>query len=411
MNRTLIWQLAWRYLRGKRTANVTPLLSRISMVAIAVSSAAMIIVFSVFNGLEGFVKEMYKGFYPDIRITAAKGKFFQPDENKINAIRSIDGIGLFTMVLEDNVIVSSELTGEQKIAWVKGIDRKYLEVNNITESITGDVTVSAEVPYTAIAGFRILNELGVDINNVFSTVEMWYGNPDNTNFIANPEEAYRKLKVHPSGMFRISDEFDDKYILAPLPLVQQLFNAGRKISSIEMRIDIGKEDRIKTSLQKLLGEDFKVETRYEQNKAMFTVMASEKWVIYAILVMVLLVSSFNMVGALSVLVMEKTKDIAILRAMGADQATVRSIFITEGVLWSLTGALGGIVIGFTFCLLQMKFGIMKIGGAFMMDAYPVEMHLFDFALVVITVMCVGVLAAWYPAAKAVRTNAPTLRAS
>lgn len=411
MNGTLIWQLAWRYLRGKRAANVTPLLSRISMVAIAVSSAAMIIVFSVFNGLEGFVKDLYKGFYPDIKITAAKGKFFRPEEAIMARIKSIEGVGQLTTVLEDNVIVNSELTGEQKIAWVKGIDPRYLEVNNITDYITGDVSVSAENPHTAIAGFRILNELGVDINNVFSTVEMWYGNPDNTNFVANPEDAYRRLRVHPSGLFRISDEFDDKYILASLPLVQQLFSAGGKISSIEMRIDPRKEDAIKAALQKVLGADYKVETRYEQNKAMFTVMTSEKWVIYAILVMVLLVSSFNMVGALSVLVMEKTKDIAILRAMGADQATVRSIFITEGVLWSLTGAVGGILIGVTFCLLQMKFGFMKIGGAFMIDAYPVEMHLFDFVLVVITVMCVGILAAWYPAAKSVRTNAPTLRAS
>jgi lipoprotein-releasing system permease protein len=182
MNRTLIWQLAWRYLRGKRNANAAPLLSRISMVAIAVSSAAMIIVFSVFNGLEGFVKSLYTGFYPDMRITAARGKFFTPDTAKMAAALRITGVKELTTVVEDNVIVNNAANGEQKIAWLKGIDKNYLNVNDISESITGEDSVSAGNPYTAIAGFSMLNELGTDINNVFSTIEIWYGNAENTNF-------------------------------------------------------------------------------------------------------------------------------------------------------------------------------------------------------------------------------------
>lgn len=411
MNRTLIWRLAWRYLRGKRTANAAPLLSRISMVAIAVSSAAMIIVFSVFNGLEGFVKELYTGFYPDMRVTAARGKFFNADAAKLAAVKQIAGVRELTTVIEDNVIVSNAGSGEQKIAWLKGIDRSYLKVNDIRESVTGDDSVSAGSPYTAIAGFRMVNELGADINNVFSMIEVWYGNPDNTNFIANPAEAYRTLRLHPAGFFHISDEFDDKYILAPLPLVQTLFNAEGRYSSVEISIDPHKEDEVKEALAALFGSGYKVETRYEQNKTMFMVMTSEKWAIYAILVMVLLVASFNMVGALSVLVLEKKKDIAILRAMGAEQGTIRAVFITEGILWSLTGGLAGILIGLAFCLAQIQFGFLKIGGSFLMDAYPVALHFIDFVLVVFTVMCVGMLAAWYPAAKAVRTAAPALRAS
>ncbi|GAA4463536.1 FtsX-like permease family protein [Nemorincola caseinilytica] len=411
MNRTLIWQLAWRYLRGKRTANAAPLLSRISMVAIAVSSAAMVIVFSIFNGLEGVVKDLYKGFYPDMRVTAARGKFFRLDAAKLAAVRQVPGIHLLTTVLEDNVIVSSERSGERRIATLKGIDRTYLRVNDITGSLAGEDSVSAGNPYTAIAGASMLNELGVHIDNVFGMIEVWYGNAQNTNFIADPTSAYRRLQLHPAGEFRISDEFDDRYILAPLPLVQTLFNEEGKYSSLEMKIDVDREEEVKAALQQLLGTGYKVETRYEQNKTIFTVMRSEKWAIYAILVMVLLVASFNMVGALSVLVLEKQKDIAILRAMGAEQGTIRSVFITEGILWSLAGGLAGLVLGVLLCLAQLQFGLVKVGGAFLMDAYPVEIHSLDLLLVIVTVMVVGILAAWYPAVRAVRAAAPALRSA
>lgn len=411
MNRTLIWQLAWRYLRGMRNANAVPLLSRISMVAITVSSAAMVIVFSIFNGLEGFVKDLYTGFYPDIRVTVARGKFFALDTAKLAAVRHIQGVHEVTTVIEDIVLVNNERNGEQRIAGLKGIDRSYLRVNNITESLVGEDSVSAGNPYTAIAGARILNGLGAAIDNVFSTVEVWYGNPENTNFVVDPTSAYRKLQLHPAGMFRISDDFDDKYILAPLPLVQTLFAAEGKYSSVEMSIDVDQEDEIREKIKAVFGTGYVIQNRYEQNKTMYAVMTSEKWAIYAILVMVLLVASFNMVGALSVLVLEKQKDIAILLAMGAERSAIRSVIITEGMLWSLTGGLAGISLGVLFCLAQMQFGFIKIGGSFLVDAYPVEIHLFDLALVSVTVMAVGMMAAWYPSIRAVRAARPTLRSA
>jgi len=193
--------------------------------------------------------------------------------------------------------------------------------------------------------------------------------------------------------------------------VQTLFSEEGKYSSVEMSIDVDHQDEVKADLQKLFGDTYKVETRYEQNKTMFVVMTTEKWAIYAILVMVLLVASFNMVGALSVLVLEKKKDIAILRAMGAEQGTIRMVFILEGILWSLTGGLSGITLGVLFCLAQQQFGFIKIAGAFLVEAYPVEIHIFDLALVTITVMAVGMLAAWYPASRAVKAAAPGLRSA
>lgn len=409
MNKTLIWQLAIRYLTGKRTANIVPVLSRISMVAIAVSSAAMIVVFSVFNGLEGFVKQLYNGFYPDVKVTVAKGKFFKADTTMVNKMYQVPGVKVVTAVIEDNAIVNNTNNKEQKVVIVKGIDRNYLAVNNIRASISGEDSVSAGNPYTAIAGARILNELSADMNNIFSTIELYYANPEQTNFAAAPDNAYRSLELHPAGMFQISDDFDDKYILAPLQLVQHLFHKDGQYSSLEISVEHGKTEEVKAALGKLVGANYKVESRYEQNKTMFMVLRTEKWAIYAILVMVLLVASFNLVGGLTMMVLEKQKDIAILKAMGAGSNDIKAVFLMEGILWAMSGGISGIVLGTLVCVAQQQFGIITVGGSFLMDAYPVDMNAADFLLVFVTILAVGLLAAWYPATKATKAPAPALK--
>lgn len=411
MSTTLIWQLAARYVRGKRSANAVPVLSRISMVAIAVSSAAMIVVFSVFNGMEGLVKDLYTGFYPDMRITIAKGKFFTADKNMLDKVRQVPGVQLLTTVIEDNAIINNHYNKEQKVIVVKGIDRNYLKVNDITETLIGEDSVSDTNPYTAIAGISILNELGTDIANAFSVFQMYYPNAENTNVVANPMDVYRTLKVHPGGAFHISDDFDDKYVLAALPLVQQLFHKEGQVSSVELKIDVDREQEIQEALKKAVGPGFVVETRYEQNKTMFMVMRTEKWVIYAILILVLLIASFNMVGALSMLVLEKQKDIGILKAMGALPKTVRLIFILEGVLWSLIGGVSGMLLGVLICVIQQQFGIVKLAGSMLVDAWPVTMNPADFVLVIVTIIAVGTIAAWFPAARAAKAPAPTLKSA
>lgn len=411
MNRMLIWQLAIRYLRGKRTANAVPILSRISMIAIAVSSAAMIVVFSVFNGLEGFVKQLYTGFYPDVKVSIAKGKFFSTDSSVVSAIGRIDGVKAVTKVIEGNAFVNNKSNNEQKVVTLKGIDKNYFGVNDIRDSVEGEDSVSAGNPYTAIGGEKILNELGADITNIFSMIELYYPNPNITNYAANPDEAIRPLQLHPAGKFHISDDFDDKYILAPISLVQTLFFEEGKYTSLELSVVPGKDDAVKAELQKLLGNAYVVETRYEQNKTMFMVMRTEKWAIYAILVMVLLIASFNMVGALSMLVLEKQKDMAILRVMGSMPGDIKKIFLLEGVLWALTGGVIGIIAASLLCVMQQQFGLVKVNGSFAMDAYPVAMSVYDFMLVASTVCVVGIIAAWYPAGRASRVQDPTLKSA
>ena len=409
MHHTLVWQLAFRYLRGKRSANAVPILSRISMVAIAVSSAAMIIIFSVFNGLESVVKDLYKAFYPDIKISVARGKFFSMDAAKLTAIKQISGVQNITTVIEDNVFANNH--DQQKVIMLKGIENNYFKVNDVRQYIVqGDDSVSSGEPYTAIVGLRIMNELGADVNNL-TYIMLYYPNPAITDPGADPMSAFQSLKLHPAGVFRIQEEFDSKYILAPLSLVQDLFHEPGRYSSVEISADPGATANIKKQLQQMLGSTLRVETRYEQNRTMYMVMGAEKWAVYAILLLVLLIASFNMVGALSMLVLEKQKDIAILRAMGAIPSTIRKIFLLEGMLWSLAGGVSGILLACGICLAQQKFGFVKLGGSFLVDAYPVKIQFADLLLVIVTILMVGLLTSWYPSFRATKATDPTLKST
>jgi len=409
MSGALVWKLAWRYLRGKRGLNAVPILSRISMVAIAVGSGAMIVLFSVFNGFEGVVRDLYKAFYPDIRIAAARGKFFSFPDSLQQRLRQVDGIRDISCTIEDNVLVNSD--NEQIVVTLKGIDRNYFAVNDIRPWIIEgrDSVVDGPIP-TAIVGVHIAGQLGLSADNALSRMILYYPNARQEHLAANPETAFQSLQLKPDGVFRIQDDFDGKYILAPLELVRGLYQEPGKISAVEVRLERSSDARrIRRQLQQLLGPSFDIATRYQQNRTLYMVMRTEKWAVYAILFLVLLIASFNMIGALSLLVLEKQKDMAILRAMGATPGTVRNIFVAEGILWSLTGGLAGLLIGTALCLGQQYFKWIKLEGAFIIDAYPVVVQPADLLLVVATVMVVGFLAAWYPAVKATRAGLPGLK--
>ncbi len=410
MNRTLIWQLAFRYLRGKRSANAVTILSRISMVAIGVSSAAIIIIFSVCNGLTSLTKDQYKGFYPDIRVTTARGKFFPVDTAKLTAIRKIKGVRFVTCAIEDNALAING--NQQKVITVKGIDSNYMLVNDLGQYIKRGDTAVSEGPAapTCIAGRVIFNELGVDITNLIS-ITINYPDPTIKDPSADPLSAYRSIGLQPAGVFSITDEFDSKYLLAPLRLVQGLFHAPGQCSSIEIKTDDAYTGHVQQELKELWGNQYKVETRFEQNRTIYMLLSGEKWAIYGILILVLLIASFNMVGALSMLVLEKQKDIGILKAMGADAKTIRTIFLFEGTLWSLAGGIAGIAIGTLLCLLQQKYGFIKMGSSFVVDAYPVEIQVPDILLDLLTIFSVGLLAAWYPAMRANRITDISLKST
>ncbi len=378
----------------------------------------MIIIFSVFNGLETVAKQGYVAFYPDIKISIAKGKFFPFDQEKIRHIEMTRNVQSISTVIEDFAFAVH--FNEQKPVLLKGIDNNYMRVNDVSPYIIqGDTFVMTSQPQaetnpgnpnTAILGARILNELGTDINSL-SYFTLNAPDASVTNPGADPLSALRSVKVQPAGVFHIQDDFDSKYILAPFGVVQDLFNQPGKCTSIEIKVAPGKDKEVQQDLEKLFGNGYKVETRYEQNKTMFMAMGAEKWVMYAILMMVMLIASFNMIGALSMLVLEKQKDIAILKAMGTLPGAIKKVFLLEGILWALMGGITGLLLGITVCLLQLKFELIKMGESFVISAFPVEIHGTDILLVFATVTVVGVLIAWYPAMRATKVVDPTLKSA
>jgi lipoprotein-releasing system permease protein len=413
----LINKIAFRYFTGSGSANAIPILSRISMVAVGVCAAAMIILFSVFNGFESLVKDSYKAFYPDIKITKIKGKFFTIPAEKLAAITRVNGVSVITSVIEDNVLAKDDNLGgktngndNQLVLTLLGVDSNYFIVNNIHGNFLNGVdTVSQFTPYTCIVGERIMKELGLDINNIFSYVLFYYLDPTVVNPEADPDAAFQTLKAHPAGAFSVLEEFDSKYIFANIGLVQKLFHAEGKYSSVEIAAKGEGIDRLKANISEILGKDFSVATRFEQNKTMYMVMNTEKWAVYLILLMVLLIASFNMVGALTMLVLEKRKDMVILTAMGISGTSVFRIFLTEGVLWSVFGGIVGLLLGLGVCVAQQYFKLIRLGEGFIVDAYPVKINITDILIVLFTILFVGILAAWFPASKANKMAEPSLK--
>jgi lipoprotein-releasing system permease protein len=404
----MTWKIATRYFRGKGTANAVPLLSRISMVAIAVCSAAMIIVLSVFNGLDAIVKQQYKSFCPNLKVSLVRGKFFPESAINLQALRQINGVVNLSPVIEDNALAGDDngLTGsgqQQKVVSVKGIENNYFNVTDVASGIIEGVdTVSAGKPYTCIMGRGVADGLRSGTEGAFNYISLYYANPDLTDPESDPLNALTVLTLHPAGVFELDAEFDDRYVFAPLPLVQELLHAKGKYSAIEIRTDSTRISEIKKLVQQQVGAAYKVEDINDQNKNLFAMMGGEKYIVYMILLFVLVIASFNMVGALSVLVVTKQKDVAILRAMGASTPLIRNVFLMEGVLWSLAGGLVGIILGLIICLLQQHYGLLKMQASFSVDAFPVRIIYTDAVLVIVTIIVIGLAAAIYPAVKAAR---------
>ncbi|MEO6833454.1 MAG: FtsX-like permease family protein [Chitinophagaceae bacterium] len=396
----LAFQIALRYLRGKRGSNAAPLLSRISMTALGVGSCAMVLLFSVFNGFENVIGNLYTAFYSDIRVRATEGKFFEITPEKMGEIRAIPGITTFAPIIEDNVLVNTD--DEQIAVTLRGVSGPYFKVNDLSQYIVagGDSISTYGVP-SAILGIHIAARLGLTVDNNFSRLTVYYPNADGGNPVLNPMGAFNTLELRPEGIFKVQEDFDARYVLAPLNLVQKLFNEPNEFSSLEMKLAGGvSQKQVQAQLRKILGSSFKVETRFAQNKTLNGVMRSEKWATYVILLFILLIASVNMIGAMSLLVLDKGKDMAVLRAMGASRGLVRRIFILEGMLWAAVGGGFGLLLGFLLCLGQQHFGWVKLSGDFIIQSYPISMQATDFLLVAVTVMAVGLLAAVYPALKA-----------
>lgn len=390
---------AWRYFRSNKSTNAINIIAWISMVAIAVGTAALIVVLSVFNGFEDLVKGLYADFYADMRIVPASGKTFRLPASLLADIKATKGVAVYSLVAEEKAVLNGAF---QTIVSVKGVDAQYTSVtrintpNHIPRGSFETGTIDAP---KLVVGAGIENAAGLSVTKAQYPATLYLPNRQAAKLIA--DDGLNAFTVTPSGTFAVQQEFDNKYVYSNLGFVKYMLGMqADEYSALELKIT-GDPDTVKKRLQTLLGKGFTVETRYEQNKSLYAVMQVEKWVIYGILSLILVVAAFNMIGALTMLVLEKQTDIAVLKAMGADEKKVQYIFLSEGLLLAGLGGGTGILLATLVCWLQLKFHLVKLGGdTFIIDYYPVKLVAGDFLLVTITVALIAILAAWIPSRKA-----------
>lgn len=391
--------IARRYLISKKSVNVINLISGISVAGVTVGTFALVAVLSVFNGLESSIKSLFSSFDPDIKITVAQGKSFALTEGNFDAIRQLTGISSFTPVVEEDAMLRYG-KDRQFFATIKGVPVNYSEISGLdTTCITSGrfLLEAQQIPF-AVVGQGVAYYLSVGLN--FSDPIHIYTLNKESGGRPNLANAFNHATIYASGIFQNQQEIDSKYVLVPFRFAQELFQLGDRVSAVEIGIKRGvSEDRIKSEIAKILGNKFVVKTQYQQHELFYKVMQSEKWAIFIILGFILMIASFNILGSLSMLIIDKKADIATLQSMGANQRLIRTIFLFEGWMISLLGASLGVILGLLVCWIQIEFGILKIPGnegAFIFSAYPVEIRATDFLAIFLLVTGIGFLAAWYP---------------
>ena len=373
------------------------------MLAILIGTAALIIILSAFNGFESLVKSLYSSFYSDLRISAQKGKVINLTEEQIKKIRSLPGVKAASLVAEDRALLQNHEL--QTVVMVKGVDDQYPKVSNLpTKLVRGRYELGTAEQPRAVMGVGIENAIGVLADRMLMPLTVYMPRKGVTD-MQNPLEALSEGMLVPAGSFAVQMEFDNKYVMTNLDFARQYLSYGPdEYSSVELAAD--QQERIpeiKQALQRMLGTAFKVEDRFEQNRTLYTTINLEKWAIYSIFTLILLVASFNMVGALSMLVLEKKKDIQVLRAMGASKSLVMKIFIAEGLVLAGIGAIGGVLLALLLYYLQVNYKLVPLqGDSFLIDYYPVKLVWRDFILVITTALGIGFLASWFPAYRASR---------
>ena len=393
---------AWRYFRAPKSTNAINIIAWVSMTAIVVGAAALIVVLSVFNGFEDLVKSLYSTFYTDLKILPASGKSLVLSKEQLEQLKSNRGIKAYSLVAEDKALLQN---GEvQSLVSMKGVDENYTNVTSVADHlVSGKFLLGTPDQPAMVLGAVVESSLNLRSDRDILPLTAYLFRKGGAISSADPLQSLSSANVSPAGAFLIQQDFDNKYVLTNLGFVQRMLNwNSNEYSGVEIAIRNPEEsNKIKKQIQDYFGNGFKVYDRYEQNRSLYSVMTVEKWVIYAILSLILAVAAFNMIGALTMLVLEKQKDIQVLKAMGANNNLVQKIFLSEGLMLAMMGAFVGIILAAALCWLQLKFHLVPLqGGTFVVSYYPVKMQWQDFALVLFTVLIVAVIAAWFPARKA-----------
>lgn len=393
--------VAKRYLFARKSHNAINIISGISVCGVALATMALVCTLSVFNGFQDMVASFFTAFDPELKVLPVTGKYLQQHDPKLQALRQHPAIEICSETLEDQALIT--YNRHQAIVTLKGVEDNFIELTDIGGQLYGDgvFQLHADELNFGILGIQLIQQL--DIGARFEEPLQVYAPKKGERVnMANPAASFNQAELlSPGVVFSVmQSKYDDNYVLAPLGFVQQLFDSQGQFTALEIRCkEHADVDQIKKELQKQLGESYQVLNRYEQQADLFRIMEIEKWLSYLFLTFILLIACFNMIGSLSMLMIDKKEDVKTLRNLGADDSQIRSVFLFEGRMIALFGAAIGMALGVLLCWGQQTFGWLTLGDAnseFLIDAYPVSMHALDLTIVAVTVVAVGFISVWYP---------------
>lgn len=397
--------IARRYFSSKNKRNIISIIANISMTGVAIGTMALIIVLSVFNGLEDLVRSSYSRFDPNLKVVALKGKSFETTPEILGKIKGTAGVEQITEVIEDNALMRYD--DRQMVIKIKGVSPNYYVHNHLDSAmVDGRFEVERNGSTYAVVGEGVRQQLSIDIANRFAPLLMLY--PKNKKRISlDPTEAFNEARIKPGGVFRLERQYDDQYVFVPLAFAAELMDYGMRRTAIEVQV---KEDEninsVQREMRRALGPEFKVLNSDEQHVALLRAVKVEKAFVFVTFTFILLIASLNIFFSLSMLVIDKKKDVAILQALGAAPNLIRNIFLMEGTIVAFTGALTGLVLGVGICLAQKQFGLVPMGvlPSGLQQPYPVKMLWEDIALTVLAIIIITVIVSIRPAQQAAMTE-------
>ena len=400
----MYFSFAWRYFKAKKSANAINIIAWVTTGVIAFATCCQVLVLSVFNGFEDLVKSLYSSFYTDLKIVPATGKTFVMNAAQINLINQQPYVQGISFIVQEKALLQNG--DAQTVVILKGVDDNFKKVSGVPAKInTGSFDIGNADEPALVVGYGLQNAAAITVNEAFAPQQLTLILPKKNSSSTDPSASISEGFAVAKGVFAIQQEFDNSYAITNIHFMkQQMGLAQNEFTAVEIRLKYGEDIEAQQAvLQKLMGNTYLVQSRYQQNMNLYNTMRLEKWAIYAVLTLILIIAAFNMVSALTMLVLEKKKDISILQSMGSSRETIQKIFLSEGLLLGFIGAATGILMAVIICLLQVKFKLIKLqGGSFLIDYFPVKLVATDFILVAGTAAVIALLASAVPAFKAAR---------
>lgn len=393
--------IARRYLLSKKSHHAINIISGVSVCGVAIATAALICILSVFNGFQDMVADLFTAFDPQLKITPVTGKYMSADSKELKKVKTYKDLAVYTETIEDQALLM--LNNRQAMATVKGVDDNFEDLTHIDDILVGEgeFDLGVDVIDYAVPGINVMQQLGAteDFNNPIMVYAPRQGEEIE---LTDPSESFNQEELFSSGVaFKVNQtKYDNSYVITSIDFARRLFEREGEVTAVELRLKGGTSiDKAKAEISKILGEDYVVRDRYEQQEDTFKIMNIEKFISYIFLTFILMIACFNIIGSLSMLIIDKKDDAVTLRNLGATDKQIANIFLYEGRMISIVGAVIGLAIGLILCFIQQKYGLVKFGNdtsAYIINAYPVSVHFVDIIIVFATVIIVGFVSVWYP---------------